>query len=129
MFKTIMSGAIAVCVAGAGSAALAAYAAATTITPQAGDSFDVRANISPGTSTFWCGAAVHAQSALDLPANTRLYVVAPRRSGAEGSVVRFGLTPPQGGAVQSASTSVDLVGNALSVAQAKQFCYDKTITD
>lgn len=119
---------VALCV-GTASAALAGYANAFSIAPLSGDRFQVRANISPGTSTFWCGAASYAGQQLSLPGTQRLYVTDARSTHSEGSVVSFGLTPPTSGAVQSVSNSVDLVGNNLSVTQARQHCYDKTIKD
>lgn len=120
---------VALTLAGGTKAAQAGYANAYSVTPLPAGGFQITANISPGASSFWCGAATYAQSRLSQAATQRIYVTAARRTHGDGSVVGFALTPPESGAVQSVSHSVDLVGNNLSVTQARQYCYDKTITD
>ena len=78
---------------------------------------------------YWCGAGIFAQSRLSGSATQRVYVwQGPSGSAAKpGQVaVTFGLTPPPSGKVSSLTTDVEIIGNSLSVAQAKQICDVRT---
>ena len=67
---------------------------------------------------------------LGKPATQDLYVWRGRAPGAAGrSSVRFAFEAPPGGAVRTASTTVSVIGNRLSVAQARQTCFDRLVND
>ncbi|MEX0284046.1 MAG: hypothetical protein AB3N23_05495 [Paracoccaceae bacterium] len=106
------------------SGALAGYTNAFDITLRGNGFFDVKSNVGPDTSIFWCGAGQSVRSS-----SQRIYIWQGRSGQGRDSFVRFGLTPPASGAVVAASISVDLVGNSLTAAQARQYCLDKTIPD
>ncbi|TMV06505.1 hypothetical protein FGK63_15300 [Ruegeria sediminis] len=110
----------------------AGYGSAYDIYPMQGDVFEVVAKTSPGDGTFWCGAGQHAIADLNRDATQRIYVARGRDASTaqpgRRSVV-FSFTPPTPDPVQSQSISVDLVGNAMSAAQAQAHCYDRTIKD
>ena len=81
-------------------------------------------------SIYWCGAATYAMGALDRPGTDRLYVwqgPAPSSARAGEKSVRFALRPPpDAGPVTSLTNDVTMIGNSLSVAQARQTCNERT---
>lgn len=95
-----------------------------------GGLYEVTPRKSRATSDFWCAIGTYAVRQLGKPVGQEIYVWRGRGPGAGGrSSVRFGFAPPPGGAVASASLSVDTVGNSLSVAQAQQTCFDRLVND
>ena len=78
---------------------------------------------------YWCGASEAARIAA-LPNTQRLYVLngpAPSQAVPGARAVRFGVTPPDGGASGSSFTnSVNVVGNSLTVFQARQTCNERS---
>ncbi len=97
--------------------------------PISADQFEIVAEFSEN-AIYWCGAAVYAQNWLSKSATQKIYVVrGPSPStGKPGDVaVRFGFTPPPGGAAASSySNDVDIVGNVLSLTQARQGCTERS---
>ncbi len=81
-------------------------------------------------SIYWCGAGDYALTRLSKPATDRLYVwQGPAASTARPGerAVTFGFESPPGiGEVSSLTNDVTLVGNSLSVAQAKKTCDERT---
>lgn len=78
---------------------------------------------------YWCGAGDHALTRMGKPGNQRLYVwqaPSPSRTQPGKIAVTFGLTPPPQGAAPALTTDVRIVGNSLSVSQAKQTCDERT---
>ena len=94
---------------------------ATAISPEA---FEIVSRFSPGSASYWCGAAQYAVLE-GKPANASIYVL----KGREDRRVTFGFESPTKTPVNSPSISVELVGNSLSVVQAEQYCYDRNIKD
>lgn len=91
-------------------------------------SFEVVADFTEN-AIYWCGASIFARNTLGRPINQRIYVLqAPSPSRAQpGEVaVRFGLTPPASGAASSFTNDVSLVGNSLTVSQAKGGCTERS---
>lgn len=93
--------------------------------------FEVIADFSE-SSLYWCGAGTYALKTLSRPISDRVYVWASPSASAVQPVrksVRFGFQPPPGvGAVSSISTDVAIVGNSLSVSQARETCNERTAT-
>ena len=91
--------------------------------------FEVVADFSEN-AIYWCGAGTYAQATLSGSAGQKIYVwQGPSASVARPGqqAVRFGLTPPPGGASGPGfSTDVSIVGNVMSVAQARQTCNERT---
>jgi len=91
--------------------------------------FEVVADFSEN-AIYWCGAGTFARSTLQSPAGQKIYVwQGPSASVARPGerAVRFGLTPPPGaGGGAGFSTDVGIIGNAMSVAQARQTCNERT---
>ncbi|KUJ73615.1 hypothetical protein AVO45_13505 [Ruegeria marisrubri] len=79
---------------------------------------------------YWCGAGDYALTRLKKPANQRLYVwKGPSASTAQPGerAVTFGFERPPGAAeVSTLTNDVKLIGNSLSVAQAKKTCDERT---
>ena len=79
---------------------------------------------------YWCGAGDFALTRLKKPANQRLYVwKGPSASTAKPGerAVTFGFERPPGATDgNSLTTDVRIIGNSLSVAQAKKTCDERT---
>lgn len=120
VFKTLIVGALAF----APSLGQAGYANSVGVTVSGDGSFTVQSNVGTDTSVYWCGAAEYVDRQRQGARQGRIYVIAATADG-----VRFALTPPAGGAIESVSNSVRIPGNSLSVALARQHCYDKNITE
>lgn len=94
--------------------------------------FEVITQKSPAPSDYWCAAGTYAVSRLSKPVTQPIYVWRGRSDSQAQpgkTAVLFAFTPPPGGAVSSYSNSVDIVGNSLSVAQARQSCSDRLTSD
>jgi hypothetical protein len=91
--------------------------------------FEVIADFSE-SSIYWCGAGTYAQTTLSKPQRDKIYVwQGPSASAAKPGQksVRFGFRPPPGASLGSSlSTDVKIVGNALSVSQAREKCNERT---
>ncbi|WP_425043905.1 hypothetical protein [Primorskyibacter sp. S87] len=86
----------------------------------------------PSAADYWCGAGQYAGAILGKPASTRIFVWRGRGPSSGGSTrpsVQFSLDPPPGGAVESMSNSVEIVGNQLSIAQAQNYCDERAVND
>lgn len=89
--------------------------------------FEVVSRPGSGAADFWCGAGDYATAVLRVSATQRVYLWAARgasvsRPGAKA--VQFSLSvPPSGPAPQSYSLSVKAVGDSLTAAAARQYCY------
>ncbi|SPJ29651.1 hypothetical protein [Falsiruegeria mediterranea] len=115
-----------------GHMAQAGYANNFNVYPVAANVFEVVVKSGRAPGDYWCGAGVYVISQLSRSSSDRIFVWRGRGAsvGEPGKTsVQFSLTPPQQGAVTSASNTVDLVGNVLSSAQARAYCYDRTIKD
>lgn len=115
-----------------GQIALAGYANNFKVYPIASNVFEVVVKSGRAPGDYWCGAGDYVISQLSRPSSDRIYVWRGRGAsvGEPGKTsVQFSLTPPQQGEVSSASNTVDLVGNALSSAQAWAYCADRTVRD
>lgn len=115
-----------------GHMAQAGYANNFNIYTLAPDVFEVVVKSGRAPGDYWCGAGSYVISQLSRPSNERIYVWRGRgaSAGEPGKTsVQFSLTPPAQGGVNSVSNTVDLVGNTLSSAQARAYCYDRTIKD
>lgn len=81
-------------------------------------------------SIYWCGAATYALSRLSKPGTDTIWIwQGPSPSAAKPGErsVKFGFEPPPGvDTAQALTNDVGIVGNALSVAQAKQTCNERT---
>ncbi len=124
---------------------ISSFLAATALTAAASTAFaDNRSRVdafvlSDGTfevvaeftenAIYWCGASEAAREAA-LPNTQRLYVLsgpAPSQAVPGARAVRFGVTPPAGTTSGSSfSNSVDVVGNSLTVFQARQTCNERS---
>ena len=120
MFKALIVGALAI----TPTLGQAGYANAVDVTASGDGSFTVRSNVGADTSVYWCGAAEYVDRQQQGARQGRIYVLAAPADG-----IRFALTPPSEGVVVSVSNSVRVPGNSLSVALARQHCYDKNITE
>ncbi|WP_380218764.1 hypothetical protein [Jhaorihella thermophila] len=95
--------------------------------------FEVVNRSSSRTQDYWCAAGDYAITQLRTAATQRIYVSVPIgasqfRSGKRG--VRFSLTPPpEGPAPDSYSLSVKKVGENLTAASARNYCYDDLFLD
>lgn len=93
-----------------------------------GGQFEVIAAFSEN-AIYWCGAATYAASSKLVAGTGRIYVLSgPGPSAARPGrmSVRFGIEPPPGAAqVSSMTTSVDIVGNSLTLAEARQTCNER----
>ncbi|HCE71223.1 hypothetical protein KQ247_05430 [Ruegeria pomeroyi] len=80
-------------------------------------------------SIYWCGAGDHALNKMRKPGNQRLYVwkgPSPSIAQPGGRAVTFGFTPPPQGASPALTNDVGIIGNTLSVSQAKKTCDERT---
>lgn len=79
---------------------------------------------------YWCGVGDYALLRLSKRGNTRIYVwkgPSPSTARPGERAVTFGFTPPPGTSTgRSLTTDVSLVGNSLSVGQAKRTCDERT---
>ncbi|WP_205520532.1 hypothetical protein [Tropicibacter sp. Alg240-R139] len=79
---------------------------------------------------FWCGVGDYALLRLSKRGNTRIYVwkgPAPSTARPGERAVTFSFTPPPGASTgASFTTDVSLIGNSLSVGQAKLTCDERT---
>ncbi len=105
--------------AGTPGIALTVYSSSYDVDPASDGTFEIVSDISRD-AIFWCGAASHAATALSKSNSEKIYVWRGRLAKPDGSAVRFGFAPPSGGEVSGYSASVEIVGNALSVVQARQ---------
>ncbi|MFC3615811.1 hypothetical protein ACFORG_18835 [Lutimaribacter marinistellae] len=111
---------------------LAGYASSYEVYPVSPESFEVVTTKGPAAGDYWCGAGQFTIAQLGRSSTQDIYVVRGRgaSSSAPGETsVLFSFQPPAGGEVESLSNSVDLIGNALSAAQAQAYCFDRTIKD
>lgn len=94
--------------------------------------FEIIADYSDN-SIYWCGAAIYATSALSKPVTQKIYVWktrAPSIAQPAEKSVQFGFQQPPGTEpVTSLTKSVDIVGNSLTAAQARQGCFDLLVND
>ncbi len=93
------------------------------VEPAANGAFDITLARSGGDTAYWCAASEYAQGELNASTSDRIYTWGRTSNGA----VRFALTAPSAGPVQSLSVSIDTVGNSLSVVSAYQYCLDVLI--
>lgn len=81
-------------------------------------------------SIYWCGAAVYALSTRTNTTTDMIYVwQGPSASIAKPgeTAVQFGFQPPPGEGLRSGFTNdVRLVGNSMTVSQARQTCNERT---
>ena len=81
-------------------------------------------------SIYWCGAATYALANPQALSGNRIYVwQGPSNSAAQPGrkSVKFGFQPPPGGNANGGfSNTVSLVGNSMTVVQAKQTCNERT---
>ena len=91
-------------------------------------SFEVVAEFTEN-ALYWCGASEAARE-VALPNTQRLYVLngpAPSQAVPGARAVRFGVTPPADAASGGSFTnSVNVVGNSLTVFQARQTCNERS---
>ncbi len=98
-----------------------------------GGVFEVVARPGSGAADYWCGAGDYALSVLRTSATQKVYLWAARgpsvsRPGAKA--VQFSLSvPPSGPAPQSYSLSVKAVGDSLTAAAARQYCFGRRMVD
>jgi len=94
--------------------------------PLPNGTFEVVAQFSED-ALYWCGASVAAQG---LAGSTqRIYVLqgpGPSSAAPGKRAVVFGLTPPAGAGAPSFSNSVEVVGNSLTLVQARQTCNERS---
>jgi len=78
---------------------------------------------------YWCGAATFVASNKLARGTGQIYVwqgPAPSAARPGRTSVRFGVeAPPGAGKVDSLTTSVEIVGNSLTVAEARQTCNER----
>lgn len=79
---------------------------------------------------YWCGAGDYALRRLSTSGNARLYVwsgPAPSKAQPGQRAVTFAFSPPPGVAPSTTfTTDVSIIGNSLTVAQAKRTCDERT---
>lgn len=79
---------------------------------------------------YWCGVGDYALLRLSKRGNTRVYVwngPAPSKARPGERAVTFGFAPPPGASTASSlTTDVSIIGNSLSVSQAKRTCDERT---
>lgn len=133
--KRFAKAALAVAIALAPQWAGAAWREGSTyfVQPVSNGSFEIVGRITSSPNQFWCGAGNYALTKLRTAANQRIYVartVVPNAAYQGQPSVLFSLTPPPGANTQTGVTlAVDRVGENLSAAQARAYCYDQTLTD
>jgi len=90
--------------------------------------FEVVAQFSED-ALYWCGASEAARLA-NLSNGQRLYVLGgpvPSQSKPGRQAIRFGVTAPAGTTAGGGFTnSVEVVGNSLTVSQARQTCNERS---
>ncbi len=89
--------------------------------------FEIVADTSDN-SIYWCGAGTHALKVLGKQNSQKIFVIAEPSGSvatAKKTAAKFGFTQPaETGPVSSFSNDVDIVGNSMTVAFARQFCFD-----
>jgi len=130
--KTLKGNAVALTIVATGAIATAAHAGNESryeAYPLTSDTFEVIADFTEN-AIYWCGASLFAQLKLAQPVTQRIYVLqGPSRSETQANAVavKFGLHPPASGAVTQVFTNdVDIIGNSLSVAQARGGCSERS---
>ncbi|MCE8521573.1 hypothetical protein KBY24_10725 [Ruegeria pomeroyi] len=111
-----------------GAAALAGNESRSVAYPLPGGLIEVVADFSEN-SIYWCGAGDHALNQMRKPGNQRLYVwkgPSPSTAQPSAQAVTFGFTPPPQGPASSLTNDVGIIGNTLSVSQAKKTCDERT---
>lgn len=97
--------------------------------PVSDDQFEVIAEFSEN-AIYWCGAAEYALKSLSKSTSQRIYVVqGPSGSSAlpGETAVRFGFRPPaSAGEVATFTNDVAIVGNSMSLTQARQGCTERS---
>lgn len=113
----------------AGQTAMAGNESRYQAFPLPGAEFEVIAEFSEN-AIYWCGAAEYSLRTLSKPTTQRIYVVqGPSGSTARPgeTAVRFGFQPPPGGGnVSSFTNDVAIVGNSMSLTQARQGCTERS---
>lgn len=111
------------------STALAGNESRSKAYPLSDGLFEVIADFSEN-AVYWCGAGTYARARLQSPTGQKIYVwqgPSPSVARAGQTSVRFGLQPPSGAAdTVGFSTDVGIVGNSMTVAQARQTCNERT---
>ncbi len=91
--------------------------------------FEVIADFSE-SAIYWCGAGTYAQNVLGRAQSDRIHVwrgPAPSQAKPGRKSVQFGLDAPPGTKSGSRfSTDVKIIGNSLSVSQAREKCNERT---
>lgn len=91
--------------------------------------FEVIADFSEN-AIYWCGAGLFAQKQMSKSQSDRIFVLqgpAPSAALPGETAVRFGFELPSGIAPATGFTNdVSVVGNELSVSQAKQGCTERS---
>lgn len=81
-------------------------------------------------SIYWCGAGTFARSDPSIPGTAKIYVwegPSPSTARTGEKSVKFGFQPPPGVTpVADLTTDVTIVGNFLSVVEARQTCNERT---
>ncbi|SDC61511.1 hypothetical protein [Ruegeria marina] len=111
-----------------GAAAMAGNESRSAAYPLTDGLIEVVADFSEN-AIYWCGAGDHALTRLGKPGNQRLYVwkgPSPSLARPGEQAVTFGFTPPPQGAAPALTNDVGIIGNTLSVAQAKKTCDERT---
>lgn len=89
--------------------------------------FEVVGQAGSGPREYWCGAGDYAIAQLGVSATTPVYLWAaygPSQSQPGRKAVQFALSVPPGGAAPpSYSLSIRNVGDSLTAAAARQYCY------
>ncbi|MCV2887260.1 hypothetical protein [Ruegeria aquimaris] len=96
--------------------------------PVAGGLIEVVAAFSEN-AIYWCGVGDHALTRLGLPGSQRIYVwqgPSPSRARPGERAVTFGFAPPPQGSAPALTNDVGIIGNTLTVSQAKKTCDERT---
>ncbi|MCB1364963.1 MAG: hypothetical protein KDK02_12635 [Rhodobacteraceae bacterium] len=101
----------------------------SAVIPVSADRFEVINRASSRAPDYWCGAGDYAIAGLRTAATQRVYIhtpVGPSQTSPGARAVQFSLSPPPSGpAPQTYSLSVKTVGDSLTAAAARQYCYDR----
>jgi hypothetical protein len=96
--------------------------------PITDNQFEIVADFSEN-AIYWCGAGDFAIRKLEKDATEKIYVLrgpAQSRAKPDRQAVLFGFAPPDAGEAQTFTNDVSIVGNSLSVSQAKQTCSERS---
>lgn len=89
--------------------------------------YEVLSEPGSGPADFWCGIGDYATTQLGIGATQRLYIwrgIGPSVTRPGYKAVQFALSPPQGADTSTPLTlSVKRVGDNLTAAAARQYCY------